>query len=141
MKKTRGYVFSRSFFGSRVPQHIQNLVIRSFCKNNKLIYLLSAAEYSMENSYHILNSTIKQLDGIDGIVFYSIFQLPDKINDRKKIYKKMLEKKKKLYFAVENLSLKNNSDIEKIENILVVQNLLSVSLSKIDLKKYLSSNI
>lgn len=141
MKKTRGYVSSRSFFESRVPQHIQNLVIRNFCKNNKLIYLLSAAEYSMINSYHILNSTIKQLDGIDGLVFYSIFQLPNKSKDRKKIYKIMLERKKELYFAVENLAVKNNSDIEKVENILLVQNLLSVSLSKIDLKKYIKSNI
>jgi sporadic carbohydrate cluster protein (TIGR04323 family) len=140
MKKARGYVFSRSFFESRVPQHIQNLVIRNFCKTNNIIYLLSASEYSMKNSYLILKSTIKKLNNIEGIVFYSIFQLPSEINERKSIYKKILKDNKKLYFAVENLTLKTKSDIDKLENILNIQNLLSDSLSKFELKKYLKKN-
>ena len=44
--------------GERVPQNIQNLVIRNFCENYKYMYLLSAAEYSMENSDAVLKSII-----------------------------------------------------------------------------------
>ena len=36
LKKVRGYIFSRSFMGERVPQHIQNIVISDFCKKNDL---------------------------------------------------------------------------------------------------------
>ena len=49
MKKLRGYIFSRAFMGERVPQSIQNLVIREFCKKNNYSYLLSAAEYAMND--------------------------------------------------------------------------------------------
>ena len=35
MKKFRGYIFSRAFQGERVPQHVQNIVIRDFCKKKK----------------------------------------------------------------------------------------------------------
>ena len=68
MKKLRGYIFSRPFMGERVPQNIQNLVIRNFCENYKYMYLLSAAEYSMENSDAVLKSIINNSKGISGIV-------------------------------------------------------------------------
>ena len=43
MKKLKGYIFSRSFMGERVPQHVQNLVIRDYCiKNSLSIYLVKA---------------------------------------------------------------------------------------------------
>ena len=32
MKKVRGYIFSRPFMGERAPQHVQNIIIRDFCK-------------------------------------------------------------------------------------------------------------
>ena len=34
--KVRGYIFSRAFMGERVPQHIQNQIIRKFCEINNL---------------------------------------------------------------------------------------------------------
>ena len=40
MKKLRGYIFSRAFMGERVPQSIQNLVIREFCKKKKLFIFI-----------------------------------------------------------------------------------------------------
>ena len=47
----RGYISSRTFSGNWVPQHIQNTIIRNYCNINNLHYLLSSAEYSIENSY------------------------------------------------------------------------------------------
>ena len=51
IKKVRGYIFCRSFMGERAPQHVQNIVIRDYCKKNQLSYLLSATEYAMAVSY------------------------------------------------------------------------------------------
>ena len=44
MKKVRGYVFSRSFLGERVPQHVQNIIIRDYCERKNLHFLISASE-------------------------------------------------------------------------------------------------
>ena len=38
--------------GERVLQHIQNMVIRNYCNEKKLYYLLSATEYSMQNLFN-----------------------------------------------------------------------------------------
>ena len=75
MKKVRGYNFSRSFMGERVPQHVQNLVIRDYCQKQGLQYLLSATEYAMANSHLILQQVLNELPNLDGIVFYSLFLL------------------------------------------------------------------
>lgn len=61
MKKVRGYVFSRPFMGERVPQHVQNLVIRDYCERNRLLYLLSTAEYAMEGCHLILEHLLAEL--------------------------------------------------------------------------------
>ena len=60
MKKIRGYMFSRLFMGERVPQHIQNQVIRTYCIQNNFEYLLSAVEYSMRNSTLMLNQIFNE---------------------------------------------------------------------------------
>ena len=31
-KKLKGYIFSRPFMGEQVPQHVQNIVLRDYCK-------------------------------------------------------------------------------------------------------------
>ena len=77
MLNIRGYIFSRSFFGERVPQHIQNIVIRDFCKKNKLNYNLSLVEYAMKDSYVMFNQIVNQINKFDGIVLYSLFQLTE----------------------------------------------------------------
>ena len=100
MRKVRGYNFSRSFMGERVPQHIQNIVIKDFCEKNNLNFLLSATEYSMKNSFFILNQLTNNLDNIFGIVAYSVFQMPYDNFKRKKIFEKILKKKKKFFLHV-----------------------------------------
>ena len=77
--KLKGYIFSRSFLEERVPQSVQNLVIRDYCQRNHYKFQLSETEYSFKNSYLILESLVKKLNyNIDGLVFYSLFQLPEK---------------------------------------------------------------
>ena len=96
MKKVKGYIFSRSFMGERIPQHIQNIIIRDYCKKNELQYLLSTSEYNMDNSFLILNDLVTNLKGIDGIIAYSLFQLPYYQGERNKILKKIIKKKNSL---------------------------------------------
>lgn len=110
--------------GERVPQHIQNLVIREFCTKKSIDYLLSVTEYAMANSYLMLNQIIEQLELIDGIVLYSMFQLPFNNFERKHIIEKIIQSNKKIYFAVEDLKIFTDNDINRIENIWNVRKLI-----------------
>ena len=117
MKKIRGYISGGPFMGERVPQHVQNVVIRDFCKKNSLEYLLSTSEYRMKNSFLILKDLVSNLKNIDGIVAYSIFQLPPNSDERKKILTKIINKKKFIQFAVEQMKVSNKDEIDHIEII------------------------
>ena len=128
----RGYVFSRTFLGERVPQHVQNIVIRNYCKINSLNYLLSATEYAFKDSFIILRNVLNNIKDIDGIVFYSLFQLPNKKTLRKEIFDEIIKNHKSIHFACENLSIKDLKDIMIIENMWEVKQTLPYCIDKID---------
>ena len=117
MKKLKGYIFSRPFFEERVPQHVQNIINKDYCQKKNYIFLMSATEYNQENSTHILYELIESINNYDGIIFYSLFQLPVDDKKRKKLFKKIIGKKKELHFAVEGLFIKSYRDIKNIEDI------------------------
>tara|TARA_B100000902_G_scaffold332887_1_gene331098 strand:- start:593 stop:1000 length:408 start_codon:yes stop_codon:yes gene_type:complete len=121
MNKVRGYNFSRSFMGERVPQHVQNIVIKDFCQKRNFNFLLSVSEYSMPNSFYILKDLLNNLTGLYGVVAYSIFQMPYDDKERKLVFKKILNKKKKIFFACENLEVSNNNDVDRVESIWLVK--------------------
>ena len=109
MNKFKGYISSRVFMGERVPQNIQNLCIRDFCNKNNFYYVLSSTEHAMENSFLVLKKLSNNLGKIDGIVMYSMFQLPSNKDLRLKIFNNFKKKKKKIFFALENKELNINS--------------------------------
>ena len=113
----RGYIFSRKIDSNFIPQRVQNLVIKDYCERNNLFFKLSATEYKMQNCYLMFNTLIQEIKKIDGIVFYSLFMLPEIKKDRLKIYKKILFNKKQLHFSLEEIKLENKTDIKKIEDI------------------------
>lgn len=117
MKSLRGYIFSRPFLDERAPQHVQNIVIRDFCKKNSFHYLLSASEYRMKDSYSILEELITNSNKIDGIVAYSVLMLPKNQDKRTKILKTLINKKKLFCFAVEEITVRNTADIKKINDM------------------------
>ena len=131
MIRIRGYIFSRHFMGERVPQNIQNLVIRDFCEKNNLLYNLSASEYAMPRCHKILDQVIKELKSLDGIVAYSVFQLPEDNKKRYAVINRMFKKNKIFYFALENMTIKNQEDLETIENIWLLKKKLPNCLKKI----------
>ena len=120
----RGYIFSRPFMEERVPQHVQNIVIRDYCSKQGIQYLLSATEYAMENSALTLRQLVKDLPSIDGIVAYSIFQMPEDDNERQSIFNRVLSFKKEIHFAVEGLSIYDNETYNHIVNIWKVKKTL-----------------
>jgi sporadic carbohydrate cluster protein (TIGR04323 family) len=115
MNKVRGYIFSRSFMGERVPQHVQNLVVRDYCEQNNLHFLLSAAEYAMPGCHLVLEQALSKLAEVSGLVFYSLFQLPEEISRRQRIYEQILSQQKDLHFAVEGLRANTQKECERIE--------------------------
>ena len=117
MRGFQGYVTSRPFQGQRVPQHVQNLVIRDYCRGRELIYLLSGTEYAIPGSSLMLQQLLDGLEQLDGIILYSLFQLPENKNSRQTIYQQVLAQKKSLHFAVETLVLQEERDCQRIEDI------------------------
>ena len=124
LKKVRGYIFCRSFMGERVPQHVQNIVIRDYCEKNNLSYLLSSTEYAMKNCYLMLEQVLDELISIDGIVAYSLFLLPEDKSSRLKVYNKILDLNKAIHFSVGSLKITTQEDVEKIEDIWLVRQTL-----------------
>ena len=131
MKKVRGYIFSRSFMGERAPQHVQNIIIRDFCKKNSLEYLLSASEYKMKNSFSILKGIVSNMIDFDGIVAYSLFQTPPNFSERDKILKKIIKKKKFIFFAVEQIKVITLKDINTVNSIWRIKKTLPFCPDKI----------
>ena len=118
--------------GERAPQHVQNIVIRDYCKKNNLSYLLSSTEYAMENCHLMLEQVLDELKFIDGVVAYSLFQLPEDQKLRSKVYKKILKLKKEMHFSVEGLKISTQKDIKKIEDIWLVKQSLPSCLKTIN---------
>ena len=133
MSGVRGYIFSRPFMGERVPQHVQNIVIRDYCKKKGIQYLLSATEYAIAGSHLILQQIMDELPQLEGIVFYSLFLLPEQKKERDRVCKVILENKKTIFFAVEGLLMSNKIEHERIETIWQVKKILPQCLQKITL--------
>jgi len=129
MKTVKGYNFSRDFMGERVPQHVQNIVIKDFCNKNNLSLQLSATEYVMKDSFLIFHELISNINDLHGVVSYSLFLMPENDGERTKIFKKIIRKKKVIYFAVENMKIENISDLEKINNIWKIKKILPECLN------------
>ena len=130
-KGFRGYVASGRINGHFIPQHVQNIIIRDYANKNNLLYKLSSSEYIMENSTMILESLICELDKLEGIILYSMFQLPSDRIYRTNFYKKIIESKCTLHAAVENNMLIDDSDIVKWEEILILSQIIPDNIEEI----------
>jgi sporadic carbohydrate cluster protein (TIGR04323 family) len=78
----------------------------------------------MKDCQLILKQSISELISLDGIIFYSIFQLPANEKQRSNIYSEVMLKEKTLYFAVENLSAKSIFDFTLVEDIWSIKKIL-----------------
>ena len=123
----KGYISSRPLNdNAAVDQSIQNMAIRNSCSKRGFTYLLSATEYGMKNCFLILNQVLQDLknDKFQGVAFYSLLQLPRSFKMREKIYKASIFKGKTILFCMENILINKKNNIEKIEQIIKLQNSL-----------------
>lgn len=121
-KGYRGYIFSRPIKNNLIPQKVQNLVIRDYCARKNLFFKLSGVEYSTKNSYLILNSILKELNNLKGLVFYSLFMLPENKNKRKKFFNQIFLKRSQIHFALEEIVINKKKDLSIIEKIFYIEN-------------------
>jgi sporadic carbohydrate cluster protein (TIGR04323 family) len=129
MKGWRGYISSREREGNFIPQRVQNLVIRNYAQSKGMPFLLSATEYYMDNCYMMLNALLEELDSVSGLIFYSLNLLPENQFQRKLIYDKVVNKKCELHFALEDMAIVNEEDINLIEDIIACKTLVALSNS------------
>ena len=132
MKKLRGYIFARPFMGERAPQHVQNIILRDYCTKKGHELLLAATEYAMPDSFMILESVLDDLASVDGIVFYSLYQLPTHPDQRMSVYSRALDAGKSLHFAVEGMSIFKQEDVDSVEQCLLVKATLDHCVAEIE---------
>lgn len=121
----RGYIASRPIDGCRVPQHIQNLVLREHARRHGLAYRLSATEYAMPHCYMMLEQLMDELPRLDGIIAYSMFMLPHRPERRRALYGRILGTGRALHAAVEDLVLHDAGDVARWEDIFLVHTALA----------------
>ncbi len=116
----RGYISSRQINGNKIPQSLQNLKIRDYANLKNIDFKLSVTEYRMKKSFFALNSLKKEISKLNGIIFFSIYQLPEEKVLRKEILNFFIQKRKKIFFALEDIELKDLNDMQEIENIFFI---------------------
>lgn len=119
----RGYIFSRPIDGQMIPQRVQGLVIRTYVEKNKKELILSGTEYLMDNCFMMLKKLKDELEIYEALVFYSIFMLPSNKSDRFDLYQKLFSNKTELHFALEEIVIKSEKDVQMLEDILMVKQL------------------
>ena len=115
-----GYIFSREIDGNIIPQKVQNLVIRDYSQRLNKNLLLSSTEYKMENSFLMFNSLIsKKNNKFKGIIIYSLFMLR-KLPNIKKNLLKLKKNNIRLFCALEEIEIKNKSDLDSLKKIFYI---------------------
>jgi sporadic carbohydrate cluster protein (TIGR04323 family) len=132
VKTLRGYISSRKFMGETCHQSTQNLVLRDYCDRMKYKYLLSGTEYSINNSYLMLQQLVLEIPDIDGIVAYSLFQLPENQDRRLRIINDILDRNGELHFALESMKISDKSEIERLEKIWLVRKTIPTCITNLN---------
>ena len=117
----RGYIFTKKIAGNFIPQRVQNLVIKDYCQRKGIFFKLSTTEFNI-GYFRALKKSLNNLKKFDqGIIFYSLFMLPDEREFRFEIYSKIIKNKKLLHFALEELVIKSWKETKKVEDILSIK--------------------
>ena len=128
--RARGYIASGNFNGNRIPQHLQNHIVKSYCDANGLEFVLSRAEYWINGSTQCqLWAALKE--GFKNIVFFSLWQLPNNKRDREKIYEYCTQNHIILHFATERMHTKPDKSFFADLEILIQSNLIMLQDPKI----------
>ena len=123
----RGYIASGEFNGNRMPQHLQNQIIKSYCDANDLKFVLSRAEYWINGSTQCqLWAALKE--GFKNVVFFSLWQLPNSRKDREKVYEYCRLNHITLHFATERMHA-NPDELPFADLEILIQSNIVISYS------------
>lgn len=125
IKRLRGYVNPFDRNGTHVPSKVQNIVIRDYCHKQEITYLLSMVEYWMPGCRMVLGNLLKELEIIDGIVFYSLLALPSDEIDKQNLYEAIQKQNRELHFALEGVVAKTPDDFDRLEDLLLVNDYIA----------------
>ena len=64
---------------------------------------------------------LDNIKNFKGIVFYSLLQLPEDTNQRFRLYKNIIKKKKEIHFALENRKISTKNEAEYNEKIFLLK--------------------
>lgn len=120
----RGYICARMEMGRSTPQHIQQLVIRDYCAKRNMRFLLSATEYCMPGCTLILDAVLAELDSLEGIVMYSLYQMPTDKQKRMAMYEALFVKGASLHCAAEGVAITNWNDAQRMEDIWLIRDVM-----------------
>ena len=83
---------------------MQNIVVRDYAARNAFDYKLSAVKYAMPGCYLMLETVLDELPRLEGIICYSVFQLPGNARRRHEVYRRVLDSGASLHGAVESIA-------------------------------------
>jgi sporadic carbohydrate cluster protein (TIGR04323 family) len=120
----RGYVSCREFGGLTIPVPVQSTFLRDYCARKGFLYKLHVNENEFAHSYMVLDGMMQELDGLEGVLMFSMFMLPQRAARRRTVYDRVLAAGVELHFPLENLVIRAPEDVEPIEQMLAAANLL-----------------
>tara|TARA_B100000989_G_scaffold93376_1_gene67826 strand:- start:4067 stop:4519 length:453 start_codon:yes stop_codon:yes gene_type:complete len=117
-----GYINLKPINGVIFPSYAQNQINKGYIVENlRGEFFMSTNENTYGKNNIVLRSLLEEKN-LKGVCFLSVFSLPDDKIQRQEIFKLAIKKKKHLHFVFEENSIKNKSDIDKIESTLMFNN-------------------
>jgi len=117
----RGYVTCREFGGLRMPVPVQTIVLRDYCARKGLTYKLHVNENEFPHSYMVLEGLVSELDGLQGVLVFSMFMLPQRAQRRGRIYEKVFAAGVELHLVLEDFVIRRIDDVSPVEDILSIR--------------------
>jgi sporadic carbohydrate cluster protein (TIGR04323 family) len=127
----RGYVSCREFGGFRIPVPVQTIVLRDYCARNGFIYKLHVNENEFPHSYMVLDGMLNELEGLEGILMFSMFMLPKRATRRNTVYERVFRAGIELHLVLENFVIRTAADVRPVEEILSASALLPLCPKRI----------
>ncbi len=128
----QGYVTVRAFNGFSIPVPVQNLMMRDYTTRKGMLYILPLCEHVFPNCYMQLESTLNEIETLEGILMCSIFMLPASLLERLAIYKKLHDHGAKAHFVMENVVIEKPGDEDQLEELYGLNQMVRIAPRKID---------
>jgi len=129
----RGYVTARGFGPYVIPVPVQSLALRDYCHRKKLLYVLPANENCFPHSYLVLEGMVADLSGYEGIVMCSMYMLPQRAERRGRLCQHVIDQGCSLHLVIEDFVLAAPRDVEKLEDLLIIDGLAAQAPKNIPL--------